>query len=98
MAINDDGFTHAPGPALYSNSQLLNESYEDYSAPVFWNMTFPPIHVAQQYHGGSNEIRTSIMTSPLLSTADRTQSMQTQSMQGNDNIGFRDASAAYQDP
>jgi hypothetical protein len=92
MAI-DDGFADASGPGLYPNPQFLNGSYEDYSAPVFWNMTFPPIHMAQQYHGGSNQIHTSIMTSPLLPTVDRTQSTQ-----GNDGLGLQDASATYQDP
>ncbi|KAI1829407.1 hypothetical protein DTO027I6_9622 [Penicillium roqueforti] len=92
MAINN-GFADVSGPVLRPNSRLLNEPYEDYSAPVFWNMTFPPIHMAQQYHVESNEIHTSIMTSPLLSTVD-----QTQSMQERDGIGFQDAAAAYRGP
>lgn len=97
MAIND-GFADALGPTLYPNTQLPNGSCEDYSAPVFWNMTFPPIHAAQQYHGGLNEIDTRTLASPLISTVDQTQSIQTQIMQENDAIGFQDAPAAYQGP
>lgn len=94
----NDGLADASEPTLYPNSQLLDESYEDYSAPVFWSMTFPPTHMAQQYHEGSNEIQTSIMTSPLPLATDRTQNMQTYIMQENDGIGFHDVSATYQDP
>lgn len=97
VALND-GFAGASGPTLYPNTQLPNGSCEDYSAPVFWNMTFPPIHATQQYHGGLDEIHTSILTSPLVSTVDQTQNIQTQIIQENDAMGFQDASAPYQEP
>ncbi|KAM4061409.1 hypothetical protein HRG_013119 [Hirsutella rhossiliensis] len=89
MAIGD--FANIPVPTLYRTSQLLDQPYEDYSAPVFWNMTFPPNHTAQQYQGGLDQVHTDIMTSPLLPTVDRSRSMQ------NNGVEFQDEAAGYQE-
>lgn len=80
-------------PAIYARSQSLNELGEDYGAPVFWNMTFPPSYIAQQSDGEYNAVHSNIASAHQLPSIELAETMQ-----GSGGVVFQEGPVGYQGP